>query len=292
MTTLSIKRRPLLCALVAAFVMALAVPGAASAANGPSAYRHLGAWVDIYDQGVLNAASSHVSRMKNRGVETIYVETANDRSARFVNRSGIGKLVQFAHNRGIKVVAWTLPGHTNSDDDWNKAKAALNFRVQRSNGNYDRFDGFALDIESTKVSNIQTRNRRMLALSRKIDNNTRKPLGAITFSPVFINGPWPNFPWGSVKKIYDVMMPMCYSSYHYNTQRSVRQYTEKCVRILRQKTSAGKPIHMVGGIADKMGSGESEGFVNGVRNSNISGGSLYDYVTSAASDWKQLRRIP
>lgn len=288
MATLPAKRA-LSCALAAAICAAgFALPASASASKGPGVYRHLGAWVDIYDGPVLSAAGASVSRMKNKGVETIYIETANYNSSTFVNRSGVAHLVELAHNRGIKVVAWTLPGHFDTADDWAKAKAALHFKTSRG----DRFNGFALDIESTKVGDIKTRNSRMLALSRRINKDSSKPLGAITFSPVFINGPWPSFPWGSLKRIYDTFLPMAYSSYHYNSERSVREYTQKAVKILRQKTSSGQPIHVIGGIADGMSGSETRGFVRGVINANVAGGSVYDYRTTAASDWTHLKKIP
>jgi hypothetical protein len=287
--TLFSKRRALHCALAAAACVAvLGLPGAAAGAGGPAAYRHLGTWVDIFDGPVLSSPSSSVAQMKNKGVDTIYIETANAASATFVNRSAVGQLVQFAHNKGIKVVAWTLPGHSNEADDWAKAKAAIRFKSSRG----DRFDGFALDIESTQVSNIKTRNSRLLALSKKINQATALPLGAITYSPVFINGPWPNFPWARVAKIYDVFLPMAYSSYHYNSESSVRKYTEKAVKILRQKTSSGQPIHVVGGIADKMSGSETRGFVRALINKNVAGGSLYDFRTSDSADWKRLANVP
>jgi hypothetical protein len=288
-TTLSGTRRALVCALAtAACGVGLALPGSAAATDSP-VYHHLGTWVDIYDSAVFSSPSSYCQRMKNREVHTLYVETANYANSPTINhRTGLGKLLQFCHNRGIKVVAWTLPGHYDTSDDKQKALAAIRFKSPRG----DRFNGFALDIESTKVSSISTRNSRLLTLSRQIQNAANgKPLGAITFSPVFISGPWPNFPWTKLKHIYDVFLPMVYSSYHYNTESDVRQYTRRAVRILRRKTSDREPIHVVGGIANDMSGAETRGFMHGVNVMNVAGGSLYDYMTSSSSDWRQLRKI-
>jgi hypothetical protein len=270
-----------------ALVALLAFPAAASA-RAPRAFRHLGTWVDIFDTPVLSSADSATAFMKRKGVHTIYVETANATSARFVHVKGVGKLLEEAHSRGIKVVAWTLPGHYHVTDDRKKAMAAIRFRSP--NGHH--FDGFALDIESTHVKSIKTRNSRLLALSRQIKNRAGSmPLGAITYSPVFINGPWPKFPWKPLAKLYRTFFPMAYSSYHYDSRTSVRRYTQRAVNILRQKTSQHKSIHVIGGIADAMRPSETQGFVRGVKNSNVAGGSLYDYMTSNNGDWKYLIQL-
>jgi hypothetical protein len=267
----------------------LAIVPASASATAPRAFRHLGTWVDIFDTAVLNSPTAPVAYMKQKNVHTIYVETANATSARFVHVKGVGKLLEAAHNRGIRVVAWTLPGHYRPTDDRKKAMAAIRFRSPRG----DRFDGFALDIESTHVKSIRTRNSRLLALSRQIKNRAgTTPLGAITYSPVFINGPWPHFPWKPLAKLYRTFFPMAYSSYHYDSRAAVRRYTQRSVNLLRDYTSQHKSIHVIGGIADKMRPSETQGFVRGIKNSNVAGGSLYDYMTSNGGDWKWLKTLP
>jgi hypothetical protein len=285
MTTLSSKRRPLLCAL-ALGLLALALPATSQAARGGSPYRHLGAWIDIYDAPLFSNPCGTVSKMKHKNVRTLYVETSNDRaSATIAFPPAMGKMLNCAHNTGIKVVAWTLPGHYNAADDKKKAMAALHFKSARG----DSFDGFALDMESTKVD-VATRNARLLELSRQIRAATSKPLGAITFSPVFIKSPWPHFPWKKLDAMYDAFLPMAYSSYHYHSRASVRTYTRQAVKILQTKTT--KRIHVVGGVASGMSTGDMKGFVSAIKSVKPSGASVYDIRTTSPSAWPYLKRIP
>jgi hypothetical protein len=283
------KHRPVLVALAIACAVALTALPATTAASDPPVFHGLGAWVDIFDGPVFSSIPTSVAKMKRKGVQTIYVETANANSGGTMSfEAQQGQLLEAAHDNGIKVVAWTLPGHTSPGNDKAKALAAIGFASPRG----DHFDGFALDIESTSVKSIDKRNQRLLTLSAQIKQVAGgMPLGAITFSPVFIDKPWPNFPWQQLATTYDAFLPMAYSSYHYNTGNEVRTYTKRAVQILREKTSPTEPIHVIGGIADAMSGGETRGFVRAVLRTGVAGGSLYDFRTSGKEDWKYLKRL-
>jgi hypothetical protein len=284
---LQVLVRRLLPSLVAAIALT-ALPGTTVAKDSP-VFHGLGTWVDIFDGPVFNSIDASVAKMKKKGVQTIYVETANANSAGTMSfKTQQGQLLETAHDNGIEVVAWTLPGHTNPANDEAKALAAIEFRSPRG----DRFDGFALDIESTSVRKIEKRNQRLLDLSAKIAAAAgNMPLGAITFSPVFIDRPWPSFPWQELAQTYDAFLPMAYSSYHYNTGNDVRSYTKKAIKLLREKTYPDVPIHVIGGIANAMGASETRGFVRAIIRTGIAGGSLYDFRTTTKEDWRYLKRL-
>ncbi len=96
--------------------IAIACIGGTSAAPAQqpvdSAFGGLGTWVDIYDGGVYRAPEVTASRMAARGVTSVWAETANfGASVDVVKPKQLGRLVDALHARGIKVVAWYLPGH-------------------------------------------------------------------------------------------------------------------------------------------------------------------------------------
>jgi hypothetical protein len=285
-------KRVLLPAVAALCAAVLAAMPAASVASDPPVFHGLGTWVDIFDGPVFSNVPASVAKMKKKGVKTIYVETANaNSSGKMSFTAQQGQLLEAAHDNGLKVVAWTLPGHTSPANDKAKAFAAIDFTSPRG----DHFNGFALDIESTSVKDVNKRNQRLLTLSSQIQQEAQSigypmPLGAITYSPVFINTPWPSFPWQQLAPLYDTFLPMAYSSYHYNSGNAVRKYTKRAIKLERQYTG-GKPVHAIGGIADGMSGNETRGFVRAVLRTGAAGGSLYDFRTTGKEDWRYLKRL-
>lgn len=250
-------------------------------------YEGLGTWIDIHDLPHLKSAHTF-KKIRQSGTETIYVETANADSSRFVRPKQIGRLLERAHDSDMAVVAWTLPGHTDPRDDARKAFAAIRFESKRG----DRFDGYALDIESTSVRDLGKRNRRMLALSRRIRRGaTDVPLGAITYPPLTAHLPWDHFPWKKVSRIYDVMLPMAYGTYRHSEEWAIREYTIKNIELLRRKLGEDVPIHMIGGLASGMTPEATRGFVGAIQYTGIEGGSLYDFRITGSGDWRQLREL-
>src|SRR4249919_1680957 len=99
--------------LVAALLAGVAIACTAGAGAAPAlepqqaVFGGLGTWVDIYDGGVFAAPERTAARMAARDVTTVWVETANDRSAVDVVRPArLGLLVDALHAQGVKVVAW------------------------------------------------------------------------------------------------------------------------------------------------------------------------------------------
>jgi hypothetical protein len=129
-----------------------------------SAYEGLGAWIDIYDVGPWAHPTKATTRLRRRGVRTIFLQTSNyGARAGIVRPARVGRLLKAAHRRHMDVVAWYVPSFSHSKRDLWRSLRAIRFR---SDG--ERFDGFGLDIEATKVSKISVRNRRLLRLSNRI----------------------------------------------------------------------------------------------------------------------------
>ena len=130
-----------------------------------SVFGGLGTWVDIYDGAVYAAPEKTAQRIAARGVTTVWAETANDRAAAdVVNPVELGRLVEALHARGVRVVAWYLPGHVKPALDTRRALAMLSFSTPTG----EAFDGIGLDIESTRLINVGLRSRRAVALARRL----------------------------------------------------------------------------------------------------------------------------
>jgi hypothetical protein len=155
----------------------------------------------------------------------------------------------------MDVVAWYVPSFSHSKRDLWRSLRAIRFG---SNG--DRFDGFSLDIEATKVSRISVRNNRLLRLSNRIRRiaGNAFPLAAITPDPLASNY-GPRFPWSAVARRFDVLVPMGYFSFHASGYRKVLGYTTRAIRKVRRATSHVKrPIHFIGGIGGDAGPSRRE----------------------------------
>ena len=82
--------------------------------------------------------------LKARGVNTIYLETGNSSQSTPIVRPALAAaLIQSAHRRGMRVVAWYLPTLQNPGMDYRRSLGAIRFRTPLGQS----FDAFALDIE-------------------------------------------------------------------------------------------------------------------------------------------------
>lgn len=249
-------------------------------------FRGLGAWVDIYDDGLWNDPEGAVLDLQQRGVRTLYLETCNYNCPQDLHRTpNMERFIHAAHGAGLRVVAWYLPGFDNLHRDLSLSKAALNFRTSLG----QEFDGFALDIEARLVNPVAKRNRRIVNLSWKIRRaaGARYPLGAIT-PPWFYEWGGP-FPYRELDGIYDAFLPMIYFSGRGEGRKIAgRNVAANFDQILagtgRQRTA----VHAIGGIADELGRREVRAFVNGTKRRGGIGVSLYDASTSGPEDWRAL----
>jgi len=282
------------CAL--ALGAAAALPQAAAASAPVRSYRGLGAWVDMYDAKAWDHPAAAVRDMAGRGVRTLYLETANyhlPADSTMFRRADAGRLIEQAHARGIKVVAWYLPGFQDPARDYRRSMAAIRYRTPAG----QRFDSFALDIEASIVKDVALRNSRLRALSRRIRGAVggSYPLGAIIPSPagmVMHPGYWPAFPYRALADLYDVFVPMGYYTYHGDGYANAYRDTRDNIRIIREQTARpGVPIHVIAGDGARSSAGETSAYVRALRENGALGGSMYDWATTSEASWRQLRNV-
>jgi hypothetical protein len=208
-------------------------------------------------------------------------------------RSDAGRLIEEAHARGIKVVAWYLPGFSDPGRDYRRSLAAIRFRSAAG----QRFDSVALDIEASVVKDVGLRTSRLLALSARIRDAVGRayPLGAITPSPagmVLHTNYWPGCPYEELASFYDVFVPMGYYTYHGDGYGNAYRDTRANIRIIREETGRpGMPIHVIGGEAARSSGAEVTAFVRALREHGALGGSVYDWATTTDAGWRALLNV-
>src|SRR5205085_7093036 len=146
------------------------------------------------------------------------------------------QFIRDAHRAGMRIVAWYLPGLLDLQKDFHRSMKAINFRTRSG----DRFDSFALDIESQEVRKPWVRTARLLRLSRRIRDavGAAYPLGAIVPTPLGMKrNPtyWPRFPYRGLAAVDDVFLPMTYFTWATSGEAGAHAYTAACIRIIRDE---------------------------------------------------------
>jgi hypothetical protein len=291
MWSVRVPLRPTALVVVAACLLLLA-PAAHAARLDP--FRGFAAWVDIYDLGVLRDPAAALSEMESRGIGVVYLETSNSSQETAIVRPGlVARFLETAHERGMPVVAWYLPEFRQSAKDLRRSLAAIDFRTPAG----ERFDGFALDIESTAVRSVRARTTRLLRMAEDIRAATgpKYPLGAIIPSPRGLElspSVWPGFPYAELAARFDVFLPMVYFTYRTRTRAETRSYVAQSIAILRRETAdPGIRIHVIGGVADRARVGQVRGFADAICGDSLFGASLYDFATTSEKLWSPLQRL-
>jgi hypothetical protein len=279
-------------AALAATICSFGASRAPAADRGDaSVFGGLATWVDIYDGPVYAAPERVADRMAARQVTTVWLETANfGAAADVVDPVRLGRLVDALHARGIRAVGWYLPGHVKPALDSRRALAMLSFRTPTGG----TLDGVALDVESTKLRNVALRSRRAVALAaqlRQAADDT--PLAIVPFNPRGLERrpqTWPGFPWEGLAASADAFAPMIYTGGGLTGFDATYGYVTRALRLLRVETSRPDvPIHVIGGVANRMGPDELAGFVAAVGDDGATiGVSLYDWMTTTPRAWKAL----
>lgn len=287
--------RVALCGLLAATISSIGAATAPAADRADaSVFGGLGTWVDIYDRPVYAAPERTAQRMAARRVKTAWVETANYGAlVDVVEPVRLGRLVDALHARGIRAVAWYLPGHVRPALDARRARAMLTFRTPRGGA----FDAVALNIESTRLKNTALRSQRAVALTRGLREAAGDtPLAIIPFNPRGLErrpATWPRFPWAELAESADAFAPMIYTGGAYTGFDATYGYVTRALRLLRANT--GQPdvqIHAAGGVADRLGSEELAGFAAAISDDGSTiGVSLYDWMTTPPGAWKFLAPV-
>ncbi len=254
-------------------------------------YRKLGAWIDMYDKGPWLYPSRAIAEMAERGVNTVYIETANFRKPKktpLYKPEKLAEMVDAAHEANIKVVAWYLPSFKKLERDLRRALAALDFTTELGN----TFDSFALDIESTEVGDIAKRNARFAELAENLRAYAGPNYAMAAIVPDATSTYWPDFPYSTVDEYFDVFMPMGYFTYRVKGERAVRRYTTLNIETIRTATDdPNARIHPIGGIAGDTGRKDVKGFVKAARKGAAIGGSLYDFPITREREWRALEPL-
>ncbi|HJR96959.1 MAG TPA: hypothetical protein VJ979_03545 [Actinomycetota bacterium] len=260
--------------------------------TGP--FEGLGVWVDIYDEEAWGDPAGTIETMVANGARTLYLQSSNaDRDVAFVHPDETAALLEAAHDRGVAVIAWYLPHLTDLDRDRDRARAAIAFASPRG----DRFDGFALDIESPAVRDPLRRSERLIRLSGRLRAiaGDRYPLGAIVPSPVRLVDDaayWPGFPWGALARTYDAVLPMTYFTFRVAGPAETVTYVTRAVQEIRAGIGSDDvPIHVIGGLARDMTVPETRAFVRAVRASGTIGASTYTLPFVTPEQWAILGRV-
>jgi hypothetical protein len=256
-------------------------------------FEGLGVWVDIYDQEAWSDPDGAIETMAANGARTLYLQSSNaDRDVAFVHPDETAAFLEAAHDRGVAVIAWYLPHLTDLDRDRDRARAAISFASPRG----DRFDGFALDIESPAVRDPLRRSERLVRLSEHLRRiaGDRYPLGAIVPSPVRLaedEAYWPGFPWGALARTYDAVLPMTYFTFRAHGPAETVTYVTRAVEEIRAGVGSDEvPIHVIGGLARDMTVPETRAFVRAVRAAGTIGASSYTLPFVTPEQWAILGR--
>jgi hypothetical protein len=253
----------------------------------------LGTWIDVYDTTLYRTPSQVAARLATRGVRTVWVETANDRSATdVVDPAGLGALVDALHGRGMRVVGWYLPGHDNHARDLRRARSMLSFRTPQGGA----FDGVALDVESLRNRNVAQRTSRMLDLLARVRAEAGGvPVAAITYPPRAFERHlswWPGFPWAQLAARVDAFVPMLYTGGGFKGYDATYGYVARSLRLLRGAVGDAVAIHAAGGVANRMTAEELKAFTDALGDEgNLVGWSLYDLQTMTPAGWAAMARI-
>ncbi|HET9310319.1 MAG TPA: hypothetical protein VFP41_03745 [Actinomycetota bacterium] len=260
--------------------------------TGP--FEGLGVWVDIYDEEAWSDPAGTIETMVANGARTLYLQSSNaDRAGSFVHPDETAALLEAAHDRGVAVIAWYLPHLTDLERDRARARAAIAFASPRG----DRFDGFALDIESPAVRDPLRRSERLIRLSERLREiaGDRYPLGAIVPSPVRLvddEAYWPGFPWGALARTYDAVLPMTYFTFRVGGPAETVTYVTRAVQEIRTGVGSDDvPIHVIGGLARDMTVPETRAFVRAVRAADTIGASTYTLPFVTPEQWTILGRV-
>ncbi|MCF6745044.1 hypothetical protein E9529_12295 [Blastococcus sp. KM273128] len=239
-------------------------------------------------------APAAVDAMADAGVDTIYLQAAADdpRYPDLISPDLLGQFLTRAHARGVQVVGWYLPHLTDVEADLRRLRAMVAFRASGQ-----AFDAVAVDIEDLTVADVDTRNARLVELSRRLYAETPGvTLGAIVLPPVVTDvlntAYWPRFPWRELAPYYQVWMPMAYWSNRTAASgwRDAYRYTSE--NIARVRSNLGEPcaaVSIIGGYGLEIGAADYAAMARAAADQGAVGVSVFDWTTTPPSSWPPLR---
>jgi hypothetical protein len=266
----------------------------APARQTKSVFTGLGAWVDLFDVGVIPLDRT-IATLRANGVHTLYLESGESTTPGPV-RADVGPWLAAAHHAGIKVVAWYLPHYSNVAWDVHRTVATAHYQFQG-----ERFDGVGVDIEyKGAVRNNAVWNHRVavhLDLVRRA-LGPHYPLASIPPPPLQMAvapASWAGFPWRSLAHSSSEIMLMSYWSFRLGCPQKpvfcAYEFTRSNVLLTRQLTSNRVPIHIIGGVADRISGSALKAFIQGAIDAGADGASIYDVATTKRGWWVALRAL-
>jgi hypothetical protein len=266
--------------LTAASLTTMPASATTSLASYGRPFAGAGAWVSVFaGSGVWDHPRSTVAQMHRDGVHTLFLQTASTTtpSGSDVYRPDrVARFLVAAHAQGMRVVAWYLPPLAHVGRELRRAMAAVDFRTASG----QRFDAFALDIEpsaTTPKGTLRDDNLRRLARRLRGAVGPAYRLGAIVPSPIGLSlAPrfWPAFPWPTIGRWFDVVLPMSYSSYRVSGVQPTYDYTTGNIAFLREALGPLATIHVIGGNAGDLSAAETTAFVAACNQARITGANL------------------
>jgi len=265
--------------------------------GGPrlAAFAGLSTWVDLHDTEVSPRDQAAIAAAG--GAELLYVQTARYNSPGDLHDPArLGELLEAAHDHGIAVMTWYIPDFVDLERDLRRSQTAMAFTSPRG----DRPDAFGLDIETEFVTDVAERTRRLLDLSARLRlwsdplvTGRGMPMAAIVLPPLQLDlrpSWWPGFPYAELRAFYDVYVPMSYSSFRGTDADTTYRWNLANVNELRSRSGdANLPIHLAGGIADKLS--DVAAFTRAAADGRVLGAGLYDLDTTRPDAWPALRAL-
>lgn len=265
-----------------------------------TAFKRLGVWIDIWDYGVNGGLdpATEIPKLRDHGVRTIYIETARSSdSSAFVRKSALPGWIERAHAAGMKVIGWYLPWYCpDIDTDVSRTVAIARYRTPSGQG----FDGLGIDIEYRRGCEYDNHrfNDGIIEHSRRVRAGAggTYPIVAITPAPLQMEvspSSWAGFPWASIGKYSDAVAPMGYWSYRTDcdTKPEHCAYGYSHGNTTEARRLTGLPVHIIGGVGNRVTTSEVADFVRAAVNARAYGGSLYDLRTTAAGFWPSLEKL-
>jgi hypothetical protein len=273
-----------------------------------ASFKGLGAWVDLFDYGSGTTRAqidAWTADLDARNVRTIYLQTARyNSSSAFNYPTQVGMWLDSAHERGIKVMGWYLPAYGGPcmDSDVARTVAIATFRSSTGQG----FDALGIDVEVRNATLAECKIGQSAFMAGVTEHLARVrgrvglvfPIGAITMTPLDMDRApsyWSGFPWSSIGRYADVVMPMSYWTVSSDRSRCDGGDADYCPygftygNATRTRAYTGLPVHIIGGVGNafdeyKTVTGRSplsqiNDYVRAAGDAGAIGGGLYDYRT-------------
>lgn len=266
---------------------------APSSSKDLSMFGGLGAWVDLFDFEALDPVAS-VADMRARGVRTLYLQTGRYNTVERVVPQA-GPWLQAAHDVGLQVVGWYLPGYRSMQRDLRRTLEIASYDYLGH-----RFDALAIDIEYKGLVRDPPRwNARVVEHAEAVRASLGQayPIAAIVPPPLQMDvAPllWAGFPWEGIAGPSDVVMLMSYWSFRRCPEipdHCALPFTQRNIEITRSLIGVERPIHTIGGVGDSVNAREIADFVTGAKVGAAFGASIYDYRTTKEKFWASLLEL-